>query len=49
MQKRLDGTTITVPVPLHDQLKRGTLSSIIRQSQLPRALFEASERNHPMQ
>ncbi|MGA2197990.1 MAG: type II toxin-antitoxin system HicA family toxin [Bryobacteraceae bacterium] len=40
MQKRIEGTTITVPVPLHDALKRGTLSSIIRQSELPRARFE---------
>jgi predicted RNA binding protein YcfA (HicA-like mRNA interferase family) len=40
MQKRIDDTTITVPVPLHDPLQRGTLSSVIRQSQLPRAVFE---------
>jgi predicted RNA binding protein YcfA (HicA-like mRNA interferase family) len=40
MQKRLPNTTITVPVPLHHVLKRGTLSSIIRQSALPRLLFE---------
>ena len=35
-----DGTT-TVPVPNHSELKRGTLSSIIRQSGLPRDVFEA--------
>ena len=40
MQKRTDETTITVPVPLHDPLKRGTLSSLIRQSELPRSHFE---------
>lgn len=40
MQKRLTDTTITVPVPLHKELKRGTLASIIRQSQLPSSLFE---------
>jgi predicted RNA binding protein YcfA (HicA-like mRNA interferase family) len=40
MQKRFEGTTITVPIPIHDPLKRGTLSSIIRQSELPRAHFE---------
>ena len=40
MQKLLLGTTITVPVPLHDSVKRGTLSSIIRQSGLPKAFFE---------
>lgn len=40
MQRRLDDTTITVPVPLHRELRRGTLRAIIRQSQLPRSLFE---------
>lgn len=40
MQKRTEDTTITVPVPNHKQLKTGTLLSIIRQSQLPRSLFE---------
>jgi predicted RNA binding protein YcfA (HicA-like mRNA interferase family) len=43
MQKRIEGTTITVPVPLHDPVQRGTLLSIIRQSQLPRALFETEK------
>jgi predicted RNA binding protein YcfA (HicA-like mRNA interferase family) len=32
--------TITVPVPDHDELKKGTLRSIIRQSGLPKAEFE---------
>ena len=40
MQKRTAGTTITVPVPLHDEIRVGTLQSIIRQSKLPRELFE---------
>lgn len=40
MQKRLTDTTITVPIPDHKELKPGTLASIIRQSQLPRSLFE---------
>jgi predicted RNA binding protein YcfA (HicA-like mRNA interferase family) len=40
MQKRIDNTTVTVPVPLHDPLKLGTLSSITRQSALARAYFE---------
>ena len=40
MQKRADGTTTTVPVPVHDELRMGTLLSIIRQSGLPRSLFE---------
>ncbi len=40
MQLRRESGTVTVPVPLHPQLKRGTLASIIRQSGLPRELFE---------
>ena len=40
MQKRATESTITVPVPLHSELRRGTLLSIIRQSGLPRAAFE---------
>jgi predicted RNA binding protein YcfA (HicA-like mRNA interferase family) len=40
MQARAGGTTITVPVPMHTELRIGTLQSIIRQSRLPRALFE---------
>jgi predicted RNA binding protein YcfA (HicA-like mRNA interferase family) len=32
--------SISLPVPLHRQIDRGTLSAIIRQSGLPRALFE---------
>jgi predicted RNA binding protein YcfA (HicA-like mRNA interferase family) len=41
MQKRLESTTITVPVPDHGELRLGTLSSIIRQSGVPRSAFEA--------
>lgn len=40
MQKKLDTTTITVPVPDHAEIRIGTLLSIIRQSGLPRAEFE---------
>ncbi|MCL1857359.1 MAG: type II toxin-antitoxin system HicA family toxin [Kiritimatiellaeota bacterium] len=40
MQLRVSDTTITVPIPLHREIKIGTLLSIIRQSQLPRAYFE---------
>lgn len=40
MQKKKEDTTITVPVPDHDELRMGTLSGIIRQSGLPRSLFE---------
>jgi predicted RNA binding protein YcfA (HicA-like mRNA interferase family) len=31
---------ISLPVPLHRELDRGTLRGIIRQSGLPRSLFE---------
>lgn len=41
MQKRAAGSTVTVPVPMHAELRRGTLQSIIRQSGLPRELFES--------
>ena len=40
MQKKTNSSTITVPVPDHKELRVGTLQSIIRQSGLPRALFE---------
>jgi predicted RNA binding protein YcfA (HicA-like mRNA interferase family) len=43
MQKRLETTTITVPVPLHNPVQRGTLLSIVRQSELARSLFESEE------
>ena len=40
MQRQDAGATTTIPVPDHDELKRGTLASIIRQSGLPRTVFE---------
>ena len=40
MQKQIGSSTITVPVPQHKELKPGTLTSIIRQAQLPIAFFE---------
>jgi predicted RNA binding protein YcfA (HicA-like mRNA interferase family) len=40
MQRTAGGRTRTVPVPDHPELRIGTLRSIIRQSGLPRALFE---------
>lgn len=40
MQKRTEDSTITIPVPNHKQIKIGTLLSIIRQSGLPKSLFE---------
>jgi predicted RNA binding protein YcfA (HicA-like mRNA interferase family) len=44
MQLELEGTTITVPVPDHDELAIGTLSSIIRQSGIARREFEPGKK-----
>ncbi|MFH0963131.1 MAG: type II toxin-antitoxin system HicA family toxin [Planctomycetota bacterium] len=41
MQKRLPGTTVTVPVPLHTEIRIGTLRSIIRQCGVSRSEFES--------
>ncbi len=41
MQKQVGNSTITIPVPEHNEIKTGTLLGIIRQSELPRSLFEA--------
>jgi predicted RNA binding protein YcfA (HicA-like mRNA interferase family) len=41
MQKQVNLSTITVPVPQHKEIKAGTLVSIIRQSQLARSIFES--------
>lgn len=40
MQKVHPQGTITVPVPNHREIKKGTLQSIIRQSQLEKSIFE---------
>lgn len=40
MQRKVGGSTITVPVPDHAEIRIGTLQSIIRQSGLPRSEFE---------
>ncbi len=40
MQLQVDGSTVTVPVPDHKEIRMGTLQSMIRQSGLPRRLFE---------
>ena len=40
MQKAEADGTITVPVPDHEELRTGTLLSIIRQSGLSRSEFE---------
>ena len=39
MQKQVPGSTITVPVPDHKEIRIGTLMSIIRQSGLDKSLF----------
>ena len=39
MQKQVPGSTITVPVPDHKELRVGTLMSIIRQSGVDRSVF----------
>ncbi|NER34205.1 MAG: type II toxin-antitoxin system HicA family toxin [Oscillatoria sp. SIO1A7] len=43
MQLRTEDSTVTIPVPNYKELKIGTLQSIIRQSGLPRSLFEVDE------
>lgn len=40
MQMLADRITVGVVVPDHSQIAIGTISSIIRQSKLPRRLFE---------
>ncbi len=40
MQKIEDDSTVTVPVPMHQELRIGTLLSIVRQSGLSRQVFE---------
>jgi predicted RNA binding protein YcfA (HicA-like mRNA interferase family) len=41
MQRQAENMTTTVPVPNYSEIRIGTLQSIIRQSGLPRSLFEA--------
>ena len=40
MQKKTEGSTITIPIPDHKEIRTGTLMSIIRQSRLDRSTFE---------
>jgi len=40
MQRKLVGSTVTVPVPNHSEIRLGTLMSIIRQSGISRSVFE---------
>ncbi|MBU1853723.1 MAG: type II toxin-antitoxin system HicA family toxin [Candidatus Omnitrophica bacterium] len=41
MQRTESGSTTTVPIPDHRELRIGTLQSIIRQSGVQRSKFEA--------
>ena len=41
MQRKTEGSTRTIPVPDHPEMRIGTLLSIIRQSGLNRRVFEA--------
>jgi predicted RNA binding protein YcfA (HicA-like mRNA interferase family) len=43
LQKHTANGTVSVPVPLHDPVRRGTLLTIIRQSGLSRTLFETEK------
>ncbi len=40
MQQAESGSTLSVPMPDHKELRTGTLISIIRQLRLPRSKFE---------
>lgn len=40
MQNQTPNGTVTIPVPNHKEIRRGTLMSIIRQSGLQRSEFE---------
>jgi predicted RNA binding protein YcfA (HicA-like mRNA interferase family) len=42
MQKKTEDKTITVPVPNHSEIKKGTLQSIIRQSEISKQYFETN-------
>lgn len=39
MRRQLEGRGITVPIPNHSEIARGTLKGIIDQSEIPRAEF----------
>ena len=40
MQKKIEDSTITIPIPNHKEIRTGTLMAIIRQSRLDRSIFE---------
>jgi len=40
MQKKFADSTVTVPIPDHKELRKGTVLGIIKQSRIPKAEFE---------
>lgn len=40
LQKQTEAGTVSIPVPMHNPVRRGTLLSILRQSGLARVAFE---------
>ncbi|MGI9165328.1 MAG: type II toxin-antitoxin system HicA family toxin [Pyrinomonadaceae bacterium] len=42
MRRELSTRSITVPIPNHSEIARGTLKSIIDQSELPKSKFMTS-------
>lgn len=42
MQRKAEGSTVTIPVPNYKEIRTGTLLSIIRQSRLNRSIFEVN-------
>jgi predicted RNA binding protein YcfA (HicA-like mRNA interferase family) len=39
MRRELEGRGITVPIPNHSEIAKGTLKSIIQQSEIPKSEF----------
>jgi predicted RNA binding protein YcfA (HicA-like mRNA interferase family) len=39
LRKEIEGRGITVPVPNHSEIAKGTLKSIIKQSEIPQSEF----------
>jgi predicted RNA binding protein YcfA (HicA-like mRNA interferase family) len=39
MRRQVEGRGITIPIPNHSEIARGTLKSIIQQSEIPKSKF----------
>jgi predicted RNA binding protein YcfA (HicA-like mRNA interferase family) len=39
MRRQLEGRGITIPIPNHSEIAKGTLKSIISQSEIPKSQF----------